>query len=281
MNAASCIHFFVYEIFKTSINCVNISFSCTVLVWCKQKPFIMRKILPAATLLLLISSASQAQKLVLLPQVGVQQFKLYYGNYSNAYYSNFYSNSPSVGARLSYISKKGHGPYVGFNVGDLSASHYINNESYFRSVTLYRFAAGYQWTPKPIYFKQLWNNGLSKTDFDNLAKKGLSLQLMPSLGFTYSRIAVGGLSTFNTSTTTKFSDSKGPANIGINAGMGLMFNKNGKQLFSITVDYTKGFRGIYGSSVITTPGQGSFLSTKGSGTNVSFGIPINIWKKKK
>lgn len=230
----------------------------------------MRKLLSASALMLFISYSAQSQKLVLLPQVGVQTFKS--DVKSTSPFLSYQPNSnltPTLGARLMYISKKGHGPYIAFRSGAMSIKYSDSNSLRITGVSTLRFEAGYQWTTKPIYFKRLWDNKLTLQDFEKLKNKGLAVQLQPSFGITNTQIP--GRSYYS------FLQSLNP---GINAGLGLAFSKNSKQLFTFSFNYNKGFTDFYGNQV-KSGNHSSSIVTKGSGFSFSAGIPINIWKKKK
>jgi len=222
---------------------------------------------------------AQAQRLVFLPEVGVQTFKTDARSSSPLQgYKSYSSLSPTIGGRLMYISKNGHGPYVGFHMGDLTISSYDNTTSRSVGVTLYRYEAGYQWLSKPVYFKHLWDNGMNREEFENLSRKGLAVQLQPSAGLVYTR-GTAGSNTYSFSGTT-YNDFGYRANIGLNAGLGLMLSNNGKPFLSLSFNYTKSFGDIYRSELHSGTNS-AYQTTKASGWNFGAGVPITILKKKK
>jgi hypothetical protein len=241
----------------------------------------MRKDLPVLGLALLCSIAANAQKIVLMPQVGLQTF---YNDVSNVSYFQRYNKntalSPTIGARLLYLSQKGHGPFVGYYVGDLSVWSYDGTVHSGVGISLRRYEAGYQWMTRPVYFKQLWNNGLNKLQLENLPAKGLGLQLQPSLGLFYTKTTTLGADSYSINNTVYNGFLYRP-NFGINAGLGFAFVNNNRSIFTLSVNYTKGFGKLYSSDFSNgNSPSNSYLSTNGSGWHFSFGVPISLFHKK-
>jgi hypothetical protein len=238
----------------------------------------MRKVLPVLGASLLFSFFSAAQKIVLMPQVGLQTF---YNDVSNASYFQRYNKntalSPTVGGRLMYLSPKGHGPYIGYYAGDMMVWSYDGMVHFGNGVSLRRYEAGYQWITRPVYFKHIWNNGLNKEQLESLPK-GLAVQIQPSVGLFYTKTTTLGASSYST-TAASYNDSVYRPNFGIDAGLSFNFSTNHKSLFTLSVDYTKGFGKLY-SSGFSTGGDRSYLSTYGSGWRFSFGVPVNLFHKK-
>jgi hypothetical protein len=228
----------------------------------------MRSLLCAGIFLLSFSRAVNAQKIVLLPEIGMQTFtKELRASASGIGPFRYSQRSKMAGVRLLYLSKNGHGPYLGFQAGNENGAGVLN--FFHRDAVITRYEAGYQWLSRPIYFKQLWDNGISRQDFEGIERKGLAVQFRPSLGLTHLRGLPGPFS-FSTAS------SRPPYYIhGVSAGLGLMFSNNDKQLFSISANYTKAF---YTNAV---EADARYQSTKGNGWNLTLGIPITIFKTKK
>ena len=227
----------------------------------------MNKLL-SLTLVLVVGYSAHAQKLILQPQVGIRNFEFQSGETFPQVTT--LSTSPSAGARLIYQSKKGHGPYLGFHVNSLIVNKNFGTLNQSTNYTLTTYEAGYQWMSKPVYFKRIWDNNLSRADFESLPKKGWAIQFNPNVGISYTRPLH---QYYNTAVMTL----TGVA--GLNAGMGFIFSKNGKQLFSLVVNYTKGITGdLYYSNRPFSAAP--YISTKGSGFNIGIGVPINLLKKK-
>ena len=219
-----------------------------------------------------------AQRAVFIPQVGVQTFRSDVSSNSPLQGYKAYSPlSPTIGGRLMYISKKGHGPYIGFHVGDLTISSYDSTRRLSTGKTLYRYEAGYQWLSKPIYFKRIWENDVSREQFENLERKGLAVQLQPSIGAVYTR-GTAGTNSYSLS-GTNYAESAYRGNIGINTGLGMIFSNNGKSFLSLSVNYSKGFGDLYKSN-LHSGNTAAYQTTKASGWSFMMGVPITLFKKK-
>jgi hypothetical protein len=239
----------------------------------------MRKVLPVLSAAALFSFSASAQKLVLMPQIGTQTF---YNDVSNFSYDQRYNKnsilSPTAGGRLMYFSRRGHGPYIGYYVGDMTVRSYDGQVRASSGVSLRRLEAGYQWITKPLYFKNTWNNGISKEAFEAMPKKGLAVQLQPSIGLFYTKTPTLGAGNYTIGSTT-YSDFLYKPNFGINAGLGFAFSANNKQLFTLSANYSKGFGQLYSNS-FSKGGGTSYLKSNGSGWHFSFGVPISLFGRK-
>jgi hypothetical protein len=232
-----------------------------------------------AIVLMMICYAANSQKLVLMPQFGVQTFHSNVSSNSPFQgYKAYSSFSPSLGAKLMYFSRSGHGPYLGFHVGDMNVSSYDSFANYTTGIMHYRIEAGYQWLTKPIYFKRIWENNISLEDFHNTPRKGLAVQLMPSLGLVYTRGRPGQNSYSNISAT--HFENFNRSNFGLQAGLGFNFMNNGRQLFNLSISHTRGFGNLYSSSIYGNNGL-SYQSTKGNSWSFTVGIPITILGRSK
>ena len=226
----------------------------------------MKRILSTA-LLLSICSVGISQKLIFQPQVGVRTFQ--YKANPNYPATPRLLPSASAGARLIYLSKAGHGPYIGFHANSMILNNYSQGVYYTNDINLLTYEAGYQWMSKPIYFKRIWDNHISREEFEKMPKKGLAVQIMPNLGVSYIR-------PLNPSPLHNFFLKS--ATLGLNIGTGFAFSNNGRQLFSLNFGYTAGLYDLYNTG--SGPGGSSFLSTKASGFNISLGVPLTLFRKK-
>src|SRR6187397_2096952 len=128
------------------------------------KPSNMNKIL-SLTLFVSACYSAHSQKLILQPQIGIRNFE--FQSSETFPQATTLSTSPSAGARLIYQSKKGHGPYLGFHVNSLIVNKSFGSLNQSVNYTLTTYEAGYQWMSKPLYFKRIWDNNLSRADFES------------------------------------------------------------------------------------------------------------------
>lgn len=239
----------------------------------------MRKlILPL--FLFFFSYAASAQKLVLTPQIGAHSFRHEINTFSTYQKSKrYYSFSPNIGARLQYISKRGHGPFLGIRVGDITLGYHDSSRRSSTGILSFQFEGGYQWMSKPIYFKRIWDNGISREAFEKLERKGLAVQLQPFIGLVVNR--VNSPEYISTTFGTTYDYSGYLSTPGITSGIGLAFSNNGRQLFTLSVHYTKGIGQLYGTSFHSSANNQVIQSTNGTNWNITLGVPINIIKKKR
>ena len=227
----------------------------------------MNKLLSLALMLIGCYSA-QSQKLILQPQIGIRNYEFQ----SNDIYPKSYeiATSPSAGLRMIYQSKKGHGPYLGFYVNSLIVKSIYDRQTNTINYALTTYELGYQWMSKPIYFKNMWDNNIRREGFESLSRKGWAIQFNPNLGISNTRPLIRDVHPV---------DLRYNGIVGLNAGMGFVFSNNGKQIFNLSVNYTKGISGdLYNSDRLFTTAPR--ISTKGSGFNIGIGVPINLLKRK-
>jgi hypothetical protein len=252
--------------------------------------------------LFFIAFTVQSQQLTLVPQVGVQfeKSKLEYGTLASI--NNRYRHlAPYAGVRLLYQGKKGHGLFAGVASGASGYSYELfipltTDMNYYdrhRSSTmksLWRFELGYHWNSKPIYFKKIWDNHINREDFAGLKRKGWSVRLQPLIGLGYQFIPDEGSGwTESQSMSYIIREEDVPmtrrSNFAVVAGLGFEFGKNDRRKFVLSFNYIKGM----GQSTTRTKlsintalgNYNGLLGSNGSGFNITFGIPITLWKKKR
>src|SRR5688572_8349109 len=171
----------------------------------------MNKLL-SLTFLLIAGYSAQSQKLILQPQIGVRNFQFQ----SNDIYPRSYeiAVSPSAGLRMIYFTKNGHGPYLGFHVNSLIVQSNYAQQTNTVNYALTTYELGYQWMSKPVYFKSIWDNNLSRKDFESLSQKGWAIQFNPNLGVSYIRPLIRDVHPV---------DLRSNGIVGLNVGMGFVF----------------------------------------------------------
>jgi len=245
---------------------------------------------------------ARAQKITLLPQVGVQFIKSKLEYATLASINNRYLHlNPYVGFRLMYQTKKGCGPFAGIANGNIGYSYELflpatidmNVYDLHRSssmVDVWRFELGYHWNTKPIYFKKIWDNHVSREDFANLKQKGLSVRIQPLIGLAYQKINEigpgGATSGLNGAYITEEDIPTGKSgNFAIVAGLGFEFGRNDKRKFTLSFNYVRGIGlSAYRTKLtIDTPSANykGLLGSNGTGFNITLGIPLTLWSKKR
>jgi hypothetical protein len=239
----------------------------------------MRKI-ALAVIAISFATTAKSQRLIVHPQAGINTFSTEVrGNTASVGYQRYTNASPTVGARLYYTSRKGHGPYVGINLSDAGFVSYDGIGERTTQISILRYEAGYHWLTKPFYFKRIWDNGLSAEEFKSLGKKGLSVQLQPNAGLFVANNRSVGI-TNNNFGNILYKDVSHAGNIGLNGGLNFLFSNNDKPLFTLSIQYFKGFGQLYSGSIISGNNTVSH-SSKGSGFQFTLGIPITVFRKKK
>jgi hypothetical protein len=249
----------------------------------------MRKIYFVLLLALIAPLFTMAQELVLTPQVGVQSSNTKVGYNNSPYFLPSRAATGLAGFRLTYQSKKGHGPYIGFGLATTTTTYKLADpvnkySSYQGAMTdIFRIEGGYQWNTKPIYLKRIWDNHMSADEFARLKNKGWSVRIQPYAGFGMQlRNGNTGYETVQTndgSITTYY----GKRNWNITTGLNFEFGKNDKKKFTLGFSFIQGLGGMQ-TTVIDRTYNGTNYQTqlynRSSGFNVTLGIPLTLWKKR-
>lgn len=251
----------------------------------------MRICLHAILIALLFPVFSFSQRLTLTPQAGIQTAPTRVLLNNSPYAAPYRTSTAYVGVRLAYQSKQGHGPYLNLALGTSGNTYQLSEHgmlfpnAFKQAMTdVFRVEGGYQWNSKPLYFKRIWDNNLSAEEFAKLAKKGWFVRLQPFAGLaleqrngnTDDRMAF-----INNGTVSTYSSNR---NLVFSTGLNLEFGKNGKQAFTLGFNYIVGLRGGQTTIIDRTVNGVNYhthLFNRSSGFNVTLGVPLTIWKKRR
>jgi hypothetical protein len=251
----------------------------------------MRNIYIALFTVLITSVFTNAQQLVLTPQVGFQGSKTKTLFNNSPYYVPGNYATGMLGFRLNYQSKKGHGPYIAAGLVSTTTNYELMDLGmpYHSSLGIttdaFRVQAGYQWNSKPLYFKRLWDNHTSAAEFAAQKKKGWSVRFQPYIGagvdFRSGNYGHDIAQINNTSIVT-YSNRR---DFHIASGINLEFGRNDKKKFTLGIGYVQSLNGCSNNSTyIQNSGSGNFYQTqicgRTSGFHVTLGIPLTLWKKR-
>jgi hypothetical protein len=250
----------------------------------------MRKIYYTLLLVLTAPLFINAQEIVVTPQIGIQSSGTKTTFNNSPFYRPADNSTASIGLRLAYQSKKGHGPFVGvalastttnYSVVDASGN-YLGYQIGGRNVV--RTQLGYQWNTKRLYFKRLWDNSLSREEFDKLAKKGWYVRFQPYAGvgmdFGIDNSSHGFMP--NTSGYVYSPIYKHTAHF--TAGLNLEFGRNDKKKFTLGIGYMRQIGDPHYTQLTQTVNGNTYTSywhNRTSTFNVTLGVPLTIWKKRR
>ena len=193
-----------------------------------------------------------------------------------------------------YETKKGRGPFAGIAIGKSGYSYefyypYTSGGPYNRHQSsmmadLWRFELGYFWNSKPIYFKKIWDNGLSNAEVSALKKKGWSVRLQPLIGLAYQRLMSGWDGTLNyVGITEKAVPGELQNNFAIITGLNFEFGKNDKRKFALSLTCVKGIGRSLNRAEITvnTPldNYKGLFGSNGTSLNITLALPFKLWSK--
>ena len=248
----------------------------------------MRKVYLLSAGICMVPCFAAAQQLTFTPQVGFQSSNTKVSFNNSPFYTPDRNGTAFAGFRLSYQSKKGHGPYLGFGLGTSTNTYILSDPNFIRfssagMTDIFRLEGGYQWSSKPIYFKRIWDNGISREEFASLKKKGWHVRLQPYIGmamqFRNGSTATDKFTTPDGSITNYY----GRRGLAITTGLNLEFGKNGKRKFTLSINYVHGLRTMQ-STYIQRNYNGIDYSTqlynRSSGFTITLGIPLTLWSKK-
>jgi hypothetical protein len=252
----------------------------------------MRNIYIALLTVLTTSLFTNAQQLVLTPQVGYQNSKTRTLFNNSPYYVPGSDNTAMLGLRLNYQSKKGHGPYISAGLVSTTSNYDlmdlgIGYHSLLGITTdAFRVQAGYQWNSKPLYFKRIWDNRMSPAEFAAQKKKGWSVRFQPYIGagIDFRRGNDGNdIAQINNTSIVTYSNRR---NFHIASGINLEFGRNDKKKFTLGIGYVQSIGSCsQNSTYIQNSGSGNIYQTqlcgRTSGFHVTLGIPLTLWKKQR
>lgn len=263
--------------------------------------------------LALVACAS-AQKLTLLPQLGIQNSKtsiLY--NAGKAFQPLGAQVSPALGLNLNYTIRRGHGIYMAVSSARTGLNfRFADPESgasqYQASTGKLNFAlgAGYQYSSRPIFFKaghsttekkttahsgrcsgmysmcQRANKSIAPRNMPN-KKSGWAMRIQPSLGMAFAGPGNGEITVPKTS-GEMYKYAAGRWTSAISAGTGFAFEKNRQAAFTLRFDYLKGIGNLGDRTVTSASGVKTAvaqLSSRYSAWSITAGIPITLYSKQK
>jgi hypothetical protein len=276
----------------------------------------------AATLTILLSVATgiaaTAQKLSLLPQIGVENSR------TTVTYNNLKSFlpaggvlTPQFGLRLDYQFKGNHGPYVAMASSRSVVSYNFSDPE--TGMNIYkaspadmqlRLQTGYMFSSKPIFFNKsgssskLSNTQQQKTEakkncgsyamssrcgkasekagISKVKNRSLYMRIQPSLGAAFVSPGASAISTSTNAGQTVYNYKAGNWNTAITGGVGFEFGKGKQRIFTIGINYLKGIGNLDEQTVSAVSGTKTSiakLDSKASAWNVTAGIPITLSSK--
>lgn len=273
----------------------------------------------ALTSLLLVAfgSATTAQKLTLLPQVGFENTRttITYNNL-NSFAPLGCEFSPQVGLRLDYRFKQGFGPWLAISSSRSVVSYSFtdpeNGMNLFTAMNgdmQLRLEGGYQYSTKPIYFNKAkqaspqskiqsqkqggkdcssffsgrccHKSGSAKKPVDK--NKGTWVKLQPSAGVGFIPSVKPDVITKTSGSQATYEYRAGNWNTALITGMGFEFGRKNQRLFSISINYFNGIGNLSRQTITSTSGSKTtvtHLQSDASGWNVKMGIPFSIGLKK-
>jgi hypothetical protein len=217
-----------------------------------------------------------------LPSVGIQSTSTNIYGYSPLVKAGKqYESTPQFSIRAFNNTKAGF--FVGFSTINSGFNVEFDKGSKFGMgnwVTSSRLEVGYQWTSPAIY--------LSGNKKDGINKAGLYLQIQPMLGVGYNFEPKGGYGGTGTSGSGIYklnTNNNVHGNTSLLAGGNVYLGTRNKPFLFISVMQNMNFGSATQRGVLTTEYAGNSytqsISTKGSGTSFSIGVPIRIGGKKK
>lgn len=276
------------------------------------KLIVMRYAALPGMLILFVGSAANAQ-LSIQPQIGLEQSKTSF-SFNNSTYSSLPTQLEPKGAvRLDYKFKKGHGPFMSVGsspgVSSVHFSGFGNMRNQFATTVgpmQWRLEGGYQYSSKPINFKKgnkqkpatpVTNKTVEKrcgsynyrvttenSSKANPAKNASwNMRLQPSAGAAYVPNAKENVTVDETITQTTYQYKAGNYTTAFVTGLGLLFGKGTRDMFSLNVYYLKGLTNLNNQTLTkitegkTTTAQ---LRSATSSWSLSFGLPLLLQKQK-
>jgi hypothetical protein len=275
----------------------------------------MRHAVLPGMLFLLIGSAANGQ-LSIQPQVGLEQSITSF-SFNNSSFSSLPNQLEPKGAvRLDYKFKKGHGPFmsIGSSPG-VSSVHFdgfdnVQNQ-YTTTVgsTQWRLEGGYQYTSKPINLKKgssQKTTAVTKTTTNTAGQRrcgsyyskssssaaktvapkidnSLNMRLQPSAGAAYVPSAKENVTVDETANQTTYQYRAGNYTTAFVSGLGFLFAKGSKDLFSLNVFYLKGI-GNLNNQTLTKITEGKTTTAQirsaTSSWGLTLGLPLQLQKPK-
>ncbi|MBD0286362.1 MAG: hypothetical protein ICV51_11215 [Flavisolibacter sp.] len=261
-------------------------------------------------LFLLAGTAAQAQ-LTLLPQLGfdVSSTRVQI-NDLRSFSPIGAQGSPKANVRLDYRFKQGHGPFVGIGTSPSVVAFTFADPAMaataFRAATnnlQWRLEGGYQYSSKPIYFK---NAPASTTPAKTMTEKSsgqrscgsysyrshcgenkmvaaakkdtrLNMRIQPAVGIAYIPSAEESFSKEG----SLYQYNAGNWTTALLSGVGFEFAKGAQRKLTVGVQYAKGLG--MDTETLTAASDGKVTSTNfrsaSSAWSVTVGVPFTLGKK--
>ncbi len=275
----------------------------------------MRYAVLPGMLVLFIGSAANAQ-LSIQPQIGLEQSKTSF-SFNNSTFSSLPNQLEPKGAvRFDYKFKKVHGPFM--SIGSSPGVSSVHFSSFDNVVNQYvstvgsmqwRLEGGYQYTSKPINFKKgssqksvaatpKTTTEIVKTRCGNYYYKtttstartatpkvnnNWNMRLQPSVGAAYIPSAKENVTVDEAANQTTYQYRAGNYTTGLVSGLGFLFGKGSRDMFSINVYYLKGLTNM-DNQTLTKITEGktttSQIRSSTSSWTLSFGLPLQLQKSK-
>lgn len=273
----------------------------------------MKKVI-FTTFMFAIVATTNAQKLTLLPQFGVENSRttIQYNDLSS-FSPLGCEASPRLALRLDYKFKKGHGPYLGaassrsgvtFNFNDPETAR--NSYQASPGKMQLRMEGGYEVSTKPIYLKKPGNlNRADKSSADIEYKssqkkecgdsyvrshcgksskkevvakpkeKGWYMSIKPSAGFAYIPSTEADLTTKSGGNGATYEYKAGNWNTAFITGAGFEFGKNVQRKFVVSMQFLKGI-GNLDKTTINTVSNSKTTTTNLKSDAASWSLSIGV-----
>lgn len=275
----------------------------------------MRNAVLPGMLVLFIGSAANAQ-LSIQPQIGLEQSRTSF-NFNNSSFASLPNLLDARGAiRLDYKFKKGHGPYMSVgsapgtsNVQFNSFDNVLHNYTTSVGATQLRLEGGYQYTSKRINFKKgssQQTTAATRTTTNTTTQKRcgsysyrssasnaramapkvdnrFNMRLQPSAGAAFIPGAKENVTVDPGMNQTNFQYRAGNYTSALATGLGFLFAKGTRDLFSLNLYHWKGLSNL-DNETLTRVVEGktttSQISSKTSSWSLSLGLPLQFQKQK-
>ncbi len=238
--------------------------------------------------IILISTSLNAQEWTFTPRIGLNTMKqkIQFNNLPSYYPGS--NESFIYGFKMNYQGKKGHGMY--FGVSAFNAGHrfsyidpYNHQFKYFEfSSPQRRLDIGYQWSSKPVYFKNLLDNKINSEAFNSMENKGWYFKFQPFIGAGLNFTSKNA--SFNKSDTATSVWFRAPAYMSPSYSLGfdLELGKNGNKKIILSAQYSHLIANSFYSSIHSNVNGIEYRTQAFSRPSWSFtvGMPITFKPKK-
>ncbi|MEO7983907.1 MAG: hypothetical protein ABI688_07490 [Bacteroidota bacterium] len=280
-----------------------------------------------AMLCLVIVTMTASSQLALVPSFGIESARPMVSVNNNSFIMPPSSQlRPQAGIRLDYKFKTGHGIFAGLSTSNTSiafnfTSPELSGVSYFtnRPATQLRLEGGYQFTTKPLVFKnnapakrscQQRRSCCSRTGSSLIKRPGcgmsmqrssccqsshsakakqvekrsmLSVRFQPQVGMAYIPSVKNDFETSLKAGQLTYTYNAGNYNTALLAGVGFEFAKGRNKIFQVNVQYLKGVGNLDNTTLTTNAGTKSTetnFASRVSAWKLSIGVPLSFSKSR-